>query len=97
MHYSIYKTGTTVTSSGTSQAVEVSALGFANTKYVRVVTPPAQYAFIKFGPSTVTATANDIMVTSDASVFAIGGTTHIAVLQGSTAALVNITPHEGQR
>ena len=97
MHYSIYKTGTTVTSTGTSQAVEVSALGFGNTKYVRVVTPPAQYAFIKFGPSTVAATANDILVNDNGCLFALSTNTHIAVLEGSTSALVNITPHEGQR
>lgn len=97
MHFSIYKTGTTVTASAASVAVEVSALGFQNIKYVRVVTPPAQYAFIKFGPAGVVATTNDILVNGEPSLLAISTNTHIAVLEGTAGSLVNITAHEGQR
>lgn len=62
-------------------------------KYVRVVSPGNVY--VKLGGASVAATANDFMLAAnEAVVLFTGGNTHIAYLQETAGAKVNITALE---
>ena len=86
--------GTTTTSSGSSQAVALPKLADATTvaRYVRVVGTTLGY--IKFGVGAPTCTANDILVTSEAEIFDVGGFSHYAVLQETAACKINVVAVE---
>lgn len=79
-----------------SGAVASAAATIPNTgnggraKAVRVISDGS--AHIKFGGSTVAATANDIMVSTTPTVFWVAGFTHYSVIQNSVAAKINIIP-----
>lgn len=89
--------GSTVTSGATSArvAIPVNAAGDV-AKIVRVICPvSATYAYILPGDVTVVATTNSIGVnTAEELILDVTGCTHIAYIQGSAAAVVNIVPIE---
>ncbi|MGJ0430872.1 hypothetical protein [Methylobacter sp.] len=89
--------GITVTTGATSvvQAIPTNAAG-QTARVVRVICPvPSAYAYILPGPSTATATANCIAVTANEQlILDVTGCTHIAHIQGSAAAKINIIPIE---
>ena len=89
--------GSTVTSGAASAsiALPVNAAGTA-ARIIRVLCPvEASYAFVKVGNSTVTATTNSIAVNMEEPVYLdTTGCTHIAYIQGSAAAIINIVPIE---
>lgn len=97
----IKKSGTTVTTGASSVAVvlpsasgETTVLG-PSLRYVRVVALSGG-AFVKFGPSGLTATSNDILITTIPQVFNVMGCTHFAHIQANTTAtLLSVTPVEG--
>ena len=86
--------GTTLTSSATSVS---AAIPFNSSgklpNYVRVQV--TNYAFIKFGVSSVAATSNDILISpNEPEIFSISGTTYIACIQQAAGGLVNVMPLE---
>lgn len=86
--------GTQTTTSGSSSsaiAVPNDASG-TRARFVHVVADTA--AAIKFGKSTVAATANDAMVTNQPIIVNVGGDTHYAVIQVTAGAKVTVTPVE---
>lgn len=92
---SITRTGTTVTATGTSQSIALPVTSVsAPARFVRVVTNPGKYAYIKFGVTSSTATTNDILVTDVPEVYKVPGFTHVGVLQGVADTVVNLTATE---
>lgn len=86
--------GTTVTTGAASArvAIPVSSSG-SKPLYIRV-TAVAE-AYVQMGGSAVVATANSVLVQpADSMIFAVGGHTHIAYIQGAAATRVNIVPLE---
>lgn len=62
-------------------------------RYIRV--SARNECYVKLGSSTVTATANDILIQpADSLVLSTNGSTHIAYIQGTAAGQVNIVPLE---
>ncbi|MCC6468597.1 MAG: hypothetical protein IT563_09765 [Alphaproteobacteria bacterium] len=87
-------TGTTATTGASSAAVALPNAADGNRARFVMVTAKAT-AYIKFGASGVTATANDILVGPGAPVvFAVKPFTHFAHLQETGATLVNVVPVE---
>ena len=87
--------GTTLTSAATSANTAIPNASDGNRpRYLRVAATSESY--IKLGIAGVAATANDLMVQpADCVLLAVpNGVTHIAVIQGATAAKVNIVPLE---
>lgn len=86
--------GTTVTTGAASAAVAIPNAGDGNRARFVMVTAKAT-AYIKFGASGVTATANDILLPANNPViFAVKPFTHFAHLQETAATLVNVVPVE---
>lgn len=89
----ISKSGSTLTTSGTSSAATAIPTNTGGRRQaVRVIA--TGNAYIKFGNDSVVATTNDILITPTASCFNIAGHTHFAVIQAGTSASINITPIE---
>lgn len=84
--------GANIATSGTSAGVVVPVTS-AGTKpnYIRVTaTAPA---YVRMGIGVPTAVAGDMLVQpADAVLLSVGGFTHIAAVQVSSAGIVNITP-----
>lgn len=94
----VYASGVTVNSAATSATytLPTTTANAPNNapRYVRVITN-GNAAFIKFGPSTVSATTNDALVNGNKDViFNVWGLTHFAVVQDTAAAKVNVVPLE---
>ena len=92
----IVATGNLVTSGVASAriAIPVNAAGQA-ANVVRIICPvAATYAYVRPGNSTVTATTSNIAVNTTELLLEVGGCTHIAYIEGSTAAVINISPVE---
>lgn len=88
-------TGVTVTSGSSSASVAIPNAADGNKpRFIRVASTGECY--IKVGVSGVAATTGDIMVQpADAVLLAIpSGITHLAYIQGTNSAKVNITPLE---
>lgn len=86
--------GTTVTTGAASArvAIPVNSSG-SRPLYIRVTS--VAEAYVQMGGSSVNATANSVLVQpADSQIFAVGGHTHIAYIQGTAATRVNITPLE---
>ncbi|WP_442498790.1 hypothetical protein [Methylobacter sp. sgz302048] len=93
----ITATGITVTTGAASAATAIPNTASGKTaRIVRVICPvPSAYAYIKPGTSTTTATADCIAVTANEQlILDVNGCTHIAHIQGSAAAKINIVPIE---
>jgi len=91
----VFKTGATITTSGTSASVAIPSTTGGNTppKYVRLAATAACY--VKLGQSGVTAVAGDLLVQpGDATIVAVAGSTNIAALQVSAAGVLQISPLE---
>jgi hypothetical protein len=89
--------GITVTAAATSARVAIPLNSAGETAaYIRLICPVhAAYGYIRVGNSTVVATTNSLAVTSEEElVLDVTGCTHIATIEGSTAALINIIPVE---
>jgi len=86
--------GITLTSSTTSTSGAIPNTGSGiRPNHVRIQV--TNYAYVKFGASTVTATNSDILLSpNNAEHFRVSGNTHIAVIQHNNSASVNITPLE---
>ena len=93
----ITKDGMSVTTSGTSarQAIPNNSAG-DRAKVVRVSCPNSSaYAFVMAGDVTVVATVASVSIGNFSDVLLdVTGCTHIAYIQGSTAAVINISPLE---
>lgn len=88
--------GNTVTSGATSARITIP-VNEANqaARIIRVICPvSATYAYVMAGNSTVVATTNSICVNDTELVLDVAGCTHIAHIQGSAAAVINIVPVE---
>ena len=86
--------GSTVTTAAASARIAIPN-NSAGTKplYIRVAATNESY--VQMGGSTVVATANSVLVQpADSELLAVGGHTHIAYIQGTSAGKVNITPLE---
>lgn len=89
--------GTTVTSGATSARVAIPNQGSGErARVVRVICPvEASYAYILPGNSGVVATVNSLAVNQEEEIILdVTGCTHIAYIQGSAAAVINIAPLE---
>lgn len=86
--------GTTVTTGAASAAVPIPVNSSGNRPlYIRVAATNESY--VQMGGATVAATANSALIQpADAALFAVGGHTHIAHIQGGASGRVNITPLE---
>lgn len=86
--------GTTVTSGASSANVAIPNAADGNrARFVRI--QATGFAYVKPGTSGVTATANDLMVSANETVIlSVKPFTHIAYLQETAAAKVNIAPVE---
>lgn len=86
--------GTTVTTGAASAAVPIPVNSSGSRPlYIRVAATVESY--VQMGGAAVTATANSVLIQpADAALFAVGGHTHIAHIQGATTGRVNITPLE---
>ncbi len=86
--------GTTVTT-GASSANAAIPNGADGSRARFVMVTAKATAYIKFGLSGVTCTANDILVGPGSPViFAVKPFTHFAYLQETAATLVNVVPVE---
>ena len=95
---SVQATGTTVTSAGTTANVAIPTNAAGNVPmYCRLVSNTIVYA--KIGNASVTATTNDIMVTSTPITVVTQGQAKIAYIQDAvtTGGKLNITPLENFR
>lgn len=89
--------GQTVTSGAASASVAIPVNGAGTTaRAVRIICPvSATYAYVRAGNSTVVATANSVSATNtEELILDVTGCTHIAYIQGSAGALINIVPIE---
>lgn len=87
--------GTTLTTGAASANAAIPVASDGNRpRYLRVAATAESY--VKLGTSGVAATTNDLLVQpADAVLLAIpNGITHIAVIQGTASAKVNIMPLE---
>lgn len=87
-------TGFTVATSGTtaSQALPNTSDG-TKPRYVRVASVNSCY--IKLGVAAVTATTNDMLIQpADSLILAVGGNTHIAYIQDTAGAKLNVQAME---
>ncbi len=91
---SITQTGTTVTTGAASANVAIpNTAGGVPPKYIRIAASAESY--VRVGGATVAATANDILVQpADSIILATFGLTHVAYIQGTGPARVNIIPVE---
>ncbi len=90
----VFATGFTAATGASSArtALPVNSAG-ENPRYIRVAGINERY--VKPGPSTVTATANDMLIQpADSAILAVNGCTHIAYIQGTSAGKVNVVPLE---
>jgi len=79
---------TSTSTSGTSAAVSLN-----NAYIVRL--HATEDCFVKFGDSTVTASASDMPMDSGIEVFGVpSAATHIAAIQSSTSGTLTVTPIE---
>lgn len=86
--------GVSVTTGASSASVAIPNAADGNRARFVMVTAKAT-AYIKFGASGVAATSNDILVgPGQPVVFAVKPFTHMAHLQETGAALVNLVPVE---
>lgn len=86
--------GTTVTTAAASARVAIpnNSAG-ARPNYIRVSASAESY--VRLGDASVVATANSTLIQpADAVIFAVGGATNIAHIQGAAPARVNIVPLE---
>lgn len=93
-YYVVAATGAQVTSSGSSQNVAIPNNASGNrAQYVRLQALANLY--VRPGASGVTAAVTDILLSpNEALILFVGGQTHIAYLQETVAAKMNITPLE---
>lgn len=86
--------GTTVTTGAASARVAIPNTT-ANTKPLYIRVTAVAEAYVQMGGAAVVATANSCLIQpADSQVFAVGGHTHIAYIQGAAATRVNIQPLE---
>jgi hypothetical protein len=91
----ITKNGSTVTSGATSAVVAVPNNSAGTTARAVLITCPAsEFAYVLPGISSTVATTNSIMIANESLCLDVNGCTHIAYIQGSTAAKINIVPLE---
>lgn len=86
--------GTTVTSSGSTARVAIPVRSdTTKAAYVRI--QATGFVYIQCGDSTVAATTSSMMVSANEGIYLmVKGCTHIAYLQETASAKVNITPIE---
>ena len=73
-------------------AIPTNASGGAP-NYIRV--SGRNECYVRVGSVAVVATANDALIQpADSLILKVGGQTHIAYIQGTTAGLVNVVPLE---
>lgn len=90
----VFSTGFTAATGAASAAtaLPVNSAG-ERPRYIRVAAINESY--IRLGQSTVTATANDMLIQpADSALLAVNGSTHIAYIQGTSAGKVNVIPLE---
>jgi hypothetical protein len=88
--------GITVTSGAASarSALPVNAAG-TTARVIRVkCSDPVGYAYVLPGNSSVVATTASLSIGNYAEYLDVTGCTHIAYIQGSAAAVINIVPVE---
>lgn len=86
--------GTTVTTGATTARVAIPNMS-SGTKPLYIRVAATADSRVQLGGSTINATANSMLVQpADSVILAVGGHTHIAYIQGSAAATLNITPLE---
>ena len=87
-------TGTQVTSGGSSAVVAIPNAADGNrARFVRVQS--TGNAYVRPGTSGTTCTVNDILLSPNESLLLnVQGFTHIAYLQETSAAKINVTPLE---
>lgn len=93
----IVKDGVSVTASGTSQVVALPVnLAGNNPRCVRVSCPnSAHFGYVLPGNSSAVATTSSVAIGNFSDVLLdVSGCTHIAYLQGSASAIINISPVE---
>jgi hypothetical protein len=92
---SVNATGTQVTSSGSSQVVAIPNAADGNrARFARLQS--TGNAYVRPGTSGTTCTVNDILLSpNEALLLNLQGFTHIAYLQETAAAKINISPIEG--
>jgi len=90
----IAQDGTTVTTGAASARVPIPNDQSGNRPlYIRVAATADSR--IQMGGSAVNATANSMLVQpADSVILAVAGHTHLAYIQGSAAATLNVTPLE---
>lgn len=88
----ITQPGISITSGAASSAAQTipnSASG-TRAKFVRVI--GSTLGHIKFGDSTVVATVNDMLVSSNPCYYDVGGLTSFAVIERTAACVINVVP-----
>lgn len=94
--FTILADGITVTTGAVSTLVAIpNAANGSRPYYIRVAATVESY--VKVGLSATVATNQSMLVQpADCVLLAVGGATHLAHIQGTTAGRVNITPLEDQ-
>ena len=92
----ITKVGTLVTSGAASASVAIPTNSAGDTaKVIRIICPvSAAYAYVLPGNGSVVATTSAIAINDTTEYLDVSGCTHIAYIQGSAAAVINIVPIE---
>lgn len=91
----IQASGAILTTSATSQRVAIpNTASGTKPNYVRIQV--VNFAYVKFGDSTVTAasTTGILMSPNDREIFKVSGNTHVAVIWQAAAGVFNIMPLE---
>lgn len=89
-----FTTGATLTSSSASSSTAIPTDSSGLTARHVIITATGN-VHVKFGPSGVTATANDLMAIADeAMLFDVRGASHVACLEETAGAKVTIAPVE---
>lgn len=90
---SITQTGFSAATGAASARTAIPSSSGGVPRYIRVAA--RNECYFKLGDSTVTATANDILVQpADSVIIQVSGATHIAYIQGTAAGQINVTPLE---
>jgi len=92
--WKVSTTGSNITTSGTTASVAIpnDAAG-VRASFIRLTCTAA--AYVKPGPSAVTAVAGDMLLQPDHQVILdVHGQTHIAAIQVASAGIVNLSPVE---
>lgn len=93
----ITQDGSTVTAGASSALIAIPTNAAGTTaRAIRIICPvDTAYAYVRVGNGSVVATTNSVCVNAkEELILDTTGCTHIAYIQGSASALINIVPLE---